>query len=702
MAKKNLLDPKYYINRELSWLEFNKRVLNEGLSEKLPLLERCKFLAIVSSNFDEFFLIRVAGLLQQKKANLRKRDMSGLTPTQQLDAISECAHVIFKQQSEGIRDVFEALKEHGLSVCEQEEWTSEQQDYIAMHFNNEIIHQLTPLSTRQLKPFPEIPNLQLCVAVVIGAEKNKKSVEDIILVPVPKHLPRFLTLPAKKGTSLVCIEEVIKAHVGKLFESHHVLATTLFRITRDADVSVEDDEAGDLLETMEEAVIERSHRSVVRLEIDHRADKRIRKWLTEHFKVRNQELYEIDGLLDATCLWQLVSRDGFDQLKVSPWKPQPPRDLIGSENIWETLQNDDVLLFHPFESFEPVVQLVEEAANDPTVLSIKQTLYRTSGDSPVVAALEQAAQNGKQVTVLLELKARFDEAQNIRWAKRLEDAGCLVIYGIAGFKTHAKALLIVRRESTGIRRYAHLATGNYNDKTARLYTDMGIMTTNKALTSDVSAFFNLLTGYSEDVGWSELIIAPTNMRRKILELIDREIQISTKANPGCIMFKINSLHDEEIAHALYRASKQGVNVLLNVRGICCLRPGLKKISDNITVRSIVDTYLEHARIFYFANGGHEEIYMSSADLMTRNLDKRLELLFPILSAKHRKRLKRTLDVFFSDNVKAYELLSNGTYERIETGAVAVRAQEYFNSEAIDAAKLAKQQKMKFRPLRKSK
>jgi polyphosphate kinase len=422
------------------------------------------------------------------------------------------------------------------------------------------------------------------------------------------------------------------------------------------------------------------------------------KWLAEHTELHDEEVYAVEGLLGAGALMEIANRRGYDALKVPAWLPQPPADLLGSDDLWQTLQDRDVLLFHPYESFDPVIQLLQQAADDPAVLAIKQTLYRTSGDSPIVRALERAGQNGKEVTALVELKARFDESRNVIWARRLEDAGCHVVYGVAGYKTHAKALLIVRRETVGLRRYVHLSTGNYNDRTARLYSDVGLMTTNRDIAADVAAMFNLLTGYSEAVGWSKLTVEPRRLKQRFIELVDREIQVSTPEQPGLIMAKVNSLQDRDICRALCRANQAGVKVLLNIRGICCLRPGVAGFSQNIEIRSIIDRYLEHARIFYFRNGGHEEVYLSSADWMVRNLEKRVEILFPVVAPELVRRLIAMLKVFFQDNVKARRLLPDGTYEKVPAGEPRVRAQERFYRETLEAVRNAEHSEFRFRPL----
>lgn len=698
MAQNSLESSELYFNRELSWLEFNDRVLREGLSNDLPLLERLKFLAIVSSNLDEFFMVRVGGLTQARAAGVRRRDPSGMTPSQQLAAIHSRAHRMVEEQAEGIRQALTALADEGLRVCRLQDWTDRQRGWLRSYFAKEILPVLTPLAVAELNPYPLLPGLQLHVAAVLSSEHNDEPEEKIVDIPVPSQFHRFISVPADEGVHLVCLEDVIAANVGALFPGYKVLATCVFRITRDADVAIQDDDASDLLVAVEEAVLDRRRRAAVRLEVSAEPDRRLRTWLLDWLQVRRDEVYEIDGLIDATALWQIVGQPGFERLKSPDWPPQPPRDLLGSDDLWETLLERDVMLFHPYESFDPVVQLLAQAAEDPRVLAVKQTLYRTSGDSPIVQALERAAENGKEVTVLVELKARFDEARNVNWARRLEDAGCHVIYGIVGLKTHAKALLIVRREAQRIRRYVHLSTGNYNDRTARLYSDIGLMTCNRDVTADVAAFFNLLTGYSEVVGWLKLAIAPTGLRQRVVDLIDREIQASSPNQPGLIMAKVNSLEDTGVCRALYRASQAGVKVLLNVRGVCTLRPGVEGVSDNIEVTSIIDRFLEHARIFYFRNGGHEEVYLSSADWMRRNLSKRLEILFPIIDPELRQRTINLLNVFFADNVKARRLLPDGAYERVVRKGKAVRAQEHFYREAVAAVQAAEHATTQFRPM----
>jgi len=699
MAKRARKTPPPFINRELSWLEFNDRVLREGLREDLPLLERLKFLSIVSSNLDEFFLVRVAGLMQQRSARVRQRDPSGLTPSRQISAIAKRAHRMIGEQSEGIHQVLHELSEHGLHVLHRDSWMDEERAFLESYFNREILAVLTPLAMQELDPCPLLQGLQLHVAGVLEVDGDEDAKEErIVVVPVPSGFPRFIGVPSEEGLRLALLEEVICENLEKLFGGCKVLATSVFRITRDADVAILQDQAGDLLYAVEQAVLDRRRRSAVRLELQARSDKRIRGWLADWLKLRREDVYRIKGIMDAKALMQVATRQGFEDLKFADQPPQPPRDLAGEDDLWGALQDHDVMLFHPYESFDPVVQLVEQAAEDPNVLAIKQTLYRTSGDSPIIRALQRAAAAGKEVTVLVELMARFDEAQNVAWARQLEDAGCHVIYGIAGLKTHAKALLVIRREEGRIRRYVHLATGNYNDKTAKLYSDVGLMTADRDIASDVAAFFNLLTGYSEMVGWSKLSVAPTGLKQRFIELIEREIQASTADRPGLIMAKINSLEDPEVIEALYRASEAGVKIVLNIRGICCLRPGVKGVSENIEVRSIVDRYLEHARIFYFRNGGHEEVYLSSADWMRRNLERRLEILFPVRDRAIRRRLIDALKTYFTDNMRSRVLQSDGTYTPVIRKGRRVRAQEKFYNEALESARAAKQTTQQFRPL----
>jgi len=696
-----LRSPRYYLNRELSWLEFNDRVLREGLDRQLPVLERLKFLAIVSSNLDEFFMIRVASLMQMQLAGVRKRDPAGLTPTQQLQAIRRRVRRMVEEHSTAVRSALEELARHGIQVLRPPDWTDQQRQWLRRYFQREIQDQLSPLSLSELNPMPILPGLRLQIAALVVPNDPSDRTPDtvrLVAVPVPAKCKRFVELPARDELALVCIEDVIIENLDLVYPGRMIKSSTVFRITRDADVPIQDDDASDLLSTVQQAVLDRRRRQIVRLEVSAGTDRQLLKTILQKLQIAKPLVYWIDGLLDATCLWELIGREGYEHLRVPDWPPQTPQDLLGHENLWEAIRDHDVLLFHPYESFEPVVQLLQEAADDPNVLAIKQTLYRTSGDSPIVRSLERAAQNGKEVIVLVELKARFEEARNLQWVRRLEDAGCYVLYGLAGLKTHAKALLIVRREEDRIRRYVHLSTGNYNERTARLYSDIGLLSADGDLAADVAALFNLLTGQSEPVGWNRLVIAPTGLRRYFLDLIHREAELSTPEQPGLIMAKVNSLQDAEICRALYRASQKGVKILLNVRGICVLRPGLPNVSETIEVVSIVDRFLEHARIFYFHNGGHEEVYLGSADWMSRNLDRRLEILFPILLPNLRRRLIDILKTFFADNVKAWRLRPDGCYERVSREGEPTRAQELFYKKATAAVRQTQQIQGPFRPL----
>jgi polyphosphate kinase len=687
-----------FVNRELSWLEFNDRVLQEGRSEQVPLAERLKFLAIVSSNLDEFFMIRVAGLKQQKAAGVRKRDASGLTPFEQVFFIGGKVQEMVAQQTVAIADVFDRLAAHEFYLVRRDRWTPEQRRFLANFFACEVLPVLTPLAVEELDPSPLLPGLQLFVGLSVCPSKANASERKLVVIPVPGAFARFVNIPTDRGVYVAPLEEVILDNAHVLFAGHTIRGEAVFRITRDADIAIQEEEASDLLSTIRNAVLARKRRAAVRLEISARPDARTLQWLTKTLELRRHDIYQIDGLLDAKALMQLTDIPPILGLKAPDWPAQEPADLIGADDLWTAVRNRDILLSHPYEKFDPVVEMVQSAADDPSVLAIKQTLYRTSGDAPIVIALARAAQNGKEVTVLVELKARFDEAKNVGWARQLEDAGCHVIYGIAGLKTHAKALLVIRREKTRVRRYVHLATGNYNDKTARLYSDIGLMTCDEELASDVAAFFNLLTGLSEAVQWQQLVIAPTDLRRKLMDLIEREVRVATPDHPGLIMAKMNSLEDIGICQALYDASRSGVAVLLNVRGICCLRPGVGGLSESIQVRSIVDRFLEHARIFCFANGGHEEVYLSSADWMKRNLDRRLELLFPVRDQRVRRRLVETLRTYFADNVKAWELTGDGRYRRVVPKGKPVRAQESLYEAAVAAVRSAEHTAHQFRPL----
>lgn len=700
MAKKHdkSKEMDLFINRELSWLAFNERVLEQGLRAALPPLERLKFLAIFSTNLDEFFMIRVAGLMQQAAAGVRKQDPAGLTPAKQLKAIARTAQPLVQRHTQAVNALLDELRPHGLHVLRRHEWTKEQRDHLCEFFEQEMLPVLTPLAVQELAPCPLLPGLQMHLAVTVGGAEAAR----LLVVPIPAMFIRYMTVPAPEGTVLAAVEDIVADNAALLCPNATILSVDFFRLTRDADVSIQEDEAGDLLETVEDAVLARRRRAVVRIEVNAGASQTLLDWLSATYGLDRQEFYTIDGRLNGGSFWEIVGRTGYERLRLPDWPPQWPQDLQGYDSLWEAISDRDVLLVHPYESFEPVVKLLKEAAEDPDVLAIKQTLYRTSGDSPIIDALEQAAENGKEVTVLVELKARFDEARNVVWARRLEDAGCHVIYGVTGLKTHAKAVLIVRRESGRIRRYVHLATGNYNDKTARLYSDIGLMSCDSRLASDVATFFNLLTGFSESTSMEKLFIAPLNLRRKLTELIDREIAASSPDRPGLIIAKTNSLEDKDICLALYRASQAGVRVRLNVRGICCLRPGIKGVSDTIEVVSILDRYLEHARIYYFSNAGHPEIYLSSADLMGRNLDKRFETLIPVLETRHRKRLSDILEFYFRDTAQSWKLGPDGVYTPSKPGKKPLSAQAELYRLAAESQKKSRIVSARFKPIKSEK
>ncbi|MGQ9504576.1 MAG: polyphosphate kinase 1 [Thermogutta sp.] len=700
LGKRSLAtNPELFINRELSWLEFNERVLQEGLSVTVPLLDRLKFLAIVGTNLDEFFMIRVASLKQLKKAGKARRDIAGLTPAEQLAAISARVHKMVTDHARGIREVFAQLAENGIRILTPDQWSDSDRRQLRAYFDRELAPTLTPLAISDLAPPPALAGLQIHLGAILLATQQKKQEHKLAVVPVPQKTPRFVPLSGQQERRFALVEDIIGAFVGELFHGYRVAQTVPFRITRDADVSIQDDDASDLLSAVEEAVLARRRRAAVRLEIRSPADQRLHDFLVDLLQVEEQDIYAADGFLGTNSLYEITNLVGFDHLREADWPPQPPQDLLGWDDLWTAVADHDILLFHPYESFSPVIDFLKQAATDSNVLAIKQTLYRTSGDSPIVEALEHAGRNGKEVTVLVEVKARFDEERNVQWARRLEDAGCHVIYGVAGLKTHAKASLVVRREQGRIRRYVHLSTGNYNDKTARIYSDIGLLTCQPDITADIASFFNLLTGYSEAVGWQRLTVEPGQLKERFISLIEREAEVATADHPGLIMAKVNSLQDKDICVALYRASQAGVKIKLNVRGICCLRPGLQAISENIEVRSIVDRFLEHARIFYFANGGNEEVYLSSADWMERNLERRLELVFPILDARLQRRLIDILTTYFADNTKAWELLPDGTYRRVTTPGPRIRAQEVLFKQAEQIAQTSLPRELRYRPLK---
>ena len=669
--KINLNKPEYFFNRELSWLKFNLRVLREAGVKTTPLLERLKFVAITASNLDEFFMVRVAGLWDQYENGINKRDAAGLTVKAQLEEISKAAHDQMKLLNKYLLSLVKELREAGIYICRVSELSEKGRRWLEAYYQEEIFPVLTPMAVDASRPFPFLANKTLNLAVELT---NQEGEDSMGIVQVPSVLPRLLEVPGEEKRSFVFLEDVINEHCSDLYSGCKILDVVPFRITRDADLEFDEDDIDNLLKEVEKSLRKRTRGASVRLEIYNKANSRIRKFLYNNLDITEQEVYEINGPLDATCFFKFASLPGMWPWLYEPFVPQRPLELPDDSDIFKVLRERDVLLHHPYESFDPVVKFVSDAADDPNVLAIKQTLYRVSGNSPIVAALARAAENGKQVTVLVELKARFDEENNIIWARRLEEAGCHVIYGLMGLKTHAKIILVVRKEADGIKRYVHLGTGNYNDNTAKLYTDMGLMTANDQFGSDASAFFNVLSGYSDPPVWNKLVMAPLGLRKKIYELIDNEISIVKKGGTGHIIAKMNSLIDYPVIQKLYDASMAGVKIDLIIRGICGLRAGMDGISDNITVRSIVGRQLEHSRIFWFQGGGKEQLFLSSADWMPRNLNDRVELFFPVETPAHIERIKKVLDLYLRDNVGAHMMQSNGTYRRVTNRLEPVGAQ----------------------------
>lgn len=671
MGKLDLTKPEYFYNRELSWLKFNLRVLKEAMVKDTPLLERLKFIAISASNLDEFFMVRVAGLWSNFDSGVEKRDASGMSVHEQLVAISQAAHEQVRTQTKSLIALMaemDAVKLHFRRVKDLSELGK---DWLEEYYREVVFPVLTPMAVDASRPFPFLANKTLNLAVELIKADGEHSMG---LIQVPSVLDRIVEVEPEGRRTFVFLEDIIASHCHDLFKGCHILDMVSFRVTRDSDLDLEEDDSVDLMKEVEESLRKRKRGAAVRLEIFKTNNNRIKKFLEENLDVTEMEVYEINGPLDPTCFFKFIGMKGMWPWLYEPFVPQRPLELPDDSDLFAAIRENDILLHHPYESFDPVVKLVSDAADDPQVLAIKQTLYRVSGNSPIVAALARAAENGKQVTVLVELKARFDEENNILWARRLEKAGCHVIYGLVGLKTHAKIILIVRKEDNGIKRYLHLGTGNYNDSTAKLYTDLGLMTANDEFGSDASAFFNLLSGYSEPPVWNKLVMAPLGLREKIYALIDNEIAMVRSGREGHIIAKMNSLIDQPVIQKLYEASAAGVHIDLIVRGICGLRTGIEGISDNITVRSIVGRQLEHSRIFWFANGGEEQLYLSSADWMPRNLNDRVELFFPVETEEHIRRIKALLDLYLRDNVGAHMMQSNGTYRRVRNKLEPVSAQ----------------------------
>ena len=686
---------QYYTNRELSWIQFNYRVLEEARDKSNPLFERLKFLSITSSNLDEFFMVRVASLKDMVNAGYKKPDIAGMTPKEQLSAISEALHEFTQTQySTYNRSLLPLLaKEHITVLTSFEQMNDEEASFADNFFMEKVYPVLTPMAVDASRPFPLIRNKSLNIAALIKTknqnEEDNEPELEFATVQVPSVMGRIVQLPCTEGVKLILLEEIIRRNISKLFLNYDVISTAAYRIERNADLSIDEEEAEDLLQEIEKQLKQRQWGEAIKLEVSEEIDKYLLKYLKKELAISDEEIYKIQGPLDLTFLMKLYGMEGFDAFKQPKYKPQRCPQIDPELSIFDNIKKGDIFLHHPYITFDPVVNFIKEAAVDPKVLAIKQTLYRVSGNSPIIAALAEAAENGKQVSVLVELKARFDEENNIVWARMLEKAGCHVIYGLVGLKTHSKITLVVRREEDGIRRYVHLGTGNYNDATAKLYTDVGLLTCSEAIGEDATAVFNMLSGYSEPLSWNKLALAPIWLKKKFLYLIGRESDNARAGKEAHIIAKMNSLCDPDIIAALYEASAAGVKIELIVRGICCLKVGIPGVSETISVRSIVGNFLEHSRIFYFENAGNPEFYCSSADWMPRNLERRVEILFPVEKEELRQRLYHILDCELKDTIKAHVLTPEGSYEKVDRrGKEALNSQDEFCREAVLLAKAA--------------
>ena len=690
---------EYFTNRELSWLKFNIRVLNEAKDDDVKLFERLKFLSITSSNLDEFFMVRIASLKDMVEAGYKKKDISGMSADKQLSVLAKETHNFVKKQYEIYnRSLLPLLKKEKLHIVSHEdELTVSESDFINEYFDEVVYPVLTPMAVDASRPFPLVRNKTLNIAALIRkrkdetAKKKKKDVYlgnvdgdmDFAMVQVPSVLSRVVEIPTESDErKLIYLEDIIEKNIDKLFLNYEVISAATFRVMRNAEFKLDEDEALDLLVEIKKKLKKRQWGEAIRLEVEERTDPSLLAFLKNELNVEEDDIFRINGPLDLTVLMKIYSLEGFERLKDKKHIPVSNPRFIDCEDIFEEIKKKDILLSHPYESFDPVIDFVAKAAADKDVLAIKQTLYRVSGNSPIIKALANAADNGKQVTVLVELKARFDEENNINWAKMLEKAGCHVIYGLVGLKTHSKITLVVRREEDGIRRYVHLGTGNYNDSTAKLYTDLGMFTARESFGEDATAVFNMLSGYSEPPFWKRLVVAPLWMKDIFLKKINQCEEAAKSGKDVRIIAKMNSLSDKDIIGALYSASSAGVKIDLIVRGICCLRVGIKGVSENITVRSIVGTFLEHARIFDFRIDNDEEIFLGSADWMNRNLEKRVEIVFPVADEDIIKSIKHYLDVELEDNVKASILLPDDRYEKVKrTGGTKKNSQSIFIKEA---------------------
>lgn len=688
MAKYDLKSPEYYYNRELSWLKFDERVLSEALDEQIPLFERLKFLSITASNLDEFFMIRVASLKDQVHAGYTKTDIAGMAAKEQLMRIDKATHSLVLKQYETYLGLAKELKKNNLEILTKgSSLNKKQEKFLEKYFASNIYPVLTPMAVDSSRPFPLIRNKSLNIGAIVHKKDDPDKEIEFATVQVPSVLPRIIELPSKDSGEkcIILLEDVIERLISRLFLNYDIVSTCQFRIMRNADLSIDEDEAADLLKEIERQIKKRQWGEVIRLEIDAGCDEQLVAILKNELVIREENTYYINGPIDLTFLMKVYGMEGYDELK-SPKHIPAPVSEVRDKNIFDAIKESDILMHHPYQTFDPVVDFIKEASRDPDVLAIKQTLYRVSGNSPIIAALAQAAENGKQVSVLVELKARFDEENNIVWARKLEHAGCHVIYGLVGLKTHSKITLVVRRENDGIRRYVHLGTGNYNDSTAKLYTDIGLFTCRESFGEDATAVFNMLSGYSEPEVWNKLSLAPIWLKDKFLKLIEREKKHAKAGNKAHIIAKVNSLCDPDIIEALYEASIAGVKIDLIVRGICCLKVGIPGVSDNITVRSIVGNFLEHSRIFYFENNGMSEIYCGSADWMPRNLERRIEILFPIEQGELKRKVYHILDAELKDTQKAHVLMADGSYvKNPKKKKDIISSQDEFVKEAIGEA-----------------
>ncbi|MFU0833287.1 MAG: Polyphosphate kinase [Oscillospiraceae bacterium] len=679
-----------YINREISWVDFNYRVLEEAFRKENPIMERMRFLGITASNLDEFFMVRVAGVEDQVDSRYFVQDLSGLSSEELLRILTQKIHgFVEKQYSCYSRSILPILKKQGIRFLKPSELNEDQEQYVSEYFDRILFPVLTPLAVDRSRPFPLLSNRSLNIAVRLKGTSESY----FAVVQVPSILPRFLSVPSKSGNDYILLENVIIHKLGELFELNEIRSSCTFRITRSSDLDIDED-TRDLLDEVQKFIKKRKRGKPVRLELSKEHDRETELFLKDMLEIEDHQIYEIPGPLDLTFCSSFASLPKYRQLCYQPLCPAyPPGDFVNCNDIFKAIRERDRMVHHPYESFETVIDFVRTAAEDKNVLAIKQTLYRVSGHSPIIAALIHAAENGKQVTVLVELKARFDEENNVMWAKKLEEAGCHVIYGLVGLKTHCKILLVVRRDEDGIRRYVHIATGNYNDSTAKVYTDIGLFTCREPYGVDASSLFNVLTGYSRPPEYNRFLVAPNGLRSFFMEMIQKEMEYAKKSLPCGITVKVNSLVDPKIIRLLYKASAAGVPIRLIVRGICCLVPHKEGFSENISVRSIVGRFLEHSRIFIFENAGNPKVFLGSADWMPRNLDRRVELVFPVEDTFLRDRVIRIIDLLLKDNQNAREMTSDGTYSRVDRrGKIPLSCQDELMKLAQQYAKSCVEQK----------